>query len=192
MLKRMLFRYQGHVSAALVLGGVDNTGAHLYQIYPHGSTDKNPYVTMGSGSLAAMSVFETGFKEDMSEVIMHFVYLLVCFLIYSFIYSLMIYSPIPSQAEAIELVKEAILAGIFNDLGSGSNVDLTIIRKTGEVSVLRGYVTPNDLEPLRTSYPRPSALTVPAGATAVMTTHFEPARKALEGLVIEDATAMTF
>ena len=51
---------------------------------------------------------------------------------------------IPSQAEAIELVKDAILAGIFNDLGSGSNVDLTIIRKTGEVSVLRGYVTPND------------------------------------------------
>jgi 20S proteasome subunit beta 2 len=68
MLKRMLFRYQGHVSAALVLGGVDSSGAHLYQIYPHGSTDKNPYVTMGSGSLAAMSVFETGFKEDMTEV----------------------------------------------------------------------------------------------------------------------------
>lgn len=38
------------------------------QIYPHGSTDKNPYVTMGSGSLAAMSVFETGYKEDMNEV----------------------------------------------------------------------------------------------------------------------------
>jgi 20S proteasome alpha/beta subunit len=38
------------------------------QIYPHGSTDKNPYVTMGSGSLAAMSVFETGYREDMEEV----------------------------------------------------------------------------------------------------------------------------
>lgn len=32
MLKRMLFRYQGHVSAALVLGGVDSSGAHLYQV----------------------------------------------------------------------------------------------------------------------------------------------------------------
>lgn len=32
MLKRMLFRYQGHVSAALVLGGVDNSGSHLYQV----------------------------------------------------------------------------------------------------------------------------------------------------------------
>uniref|UniRef100_H9GSM5 Proteasome subunit beta n=1 Tax=Anolis carolinensis TaxID=28377 RepID=H9GSM5_ANOCA len=47
MLKQMLFRYQGYIGAALVLGGVDVTGAHLYSIYPHGSTDKLPYVTMG-------------------------------------------------------------------------------------------------------------------------------------------------
>lgn len=58
LLKRMLYRYQGHVSAALVLGGVDNTGSYIYSIHPHGSTDKLPYTTMGSGSLAAMSVFE--------------------------------------------------------------------------------------------------------------------------------------
>lgn len=44
------------MSAALVLGGVDITGPHLYNIYPHGSSDKLPYLTMGSGSLAAMSV----------------------------------------------------------------------------------------------------------------------------------------
>lgn len=59
LLKQMLFRYQGHVSAALVLGGVDHTGSYIYCIYPHGSTDKLPYATMGSGSLAAMSVFES-------------------------------------------------------------------------------------------------------------------------------------
>lgn len=58
LLKRMLFRYQGHVSAALVLGGVDITGPHIYSIHPHGSTDRLPYTTMGSGSLAAMAVFE--------------------------------------------------------------------------------------------------------------------------------------
>ena len=39
--------YQGHISAALVLGGVDVNGPHLYSVYPHGSTDKLPYVTMG-------------------------------------------------------------------------------------------------------------------------------------------------
>lgn len=32
LLKRHLFRYQGTVSAALVLGGVDAIGAHLYQV----------------------------------------------------------------------------------------------------------------------------------------------------------------
>uniref|UniRef100_A0A673T8G1 proteasome endopeptidase complex n=1 Tax=Suricata suricatta TaxID=37032 RepID=A0A673T8G1_SURSU len=65
MLKQMLFRYQGYIGAALVLGGVDVTGPHLYSIYPHGSTDKLPYVTMGSGSLAAMAVFEDKFRPDM-------------------------------------------------------------------------------------------------------------------------------
>lgn len=40
-------RYQGYIGAALVLGGVDCNGPHLYSIYPHGSTDKLPYVTMG-------------------------------------------------------------------------------------------------------------------------------------------------
>lgn len=47
LLKRMLFRYQGHIGAALVLGGVDRTGPHIYCIYPHGSVDKLPYATMG-------------------------------------------------------------------------------------------------------------------------------------------------
>src|SRR3990167_2417375 len=66
MLKQMLFRYQGHVSAALILGGVDITGPHLHTVYPHGSTDKLPYVAMGSGSLAAMAVLEKGYKKDLT------------------------------------------------------------------------------------------------------------------------------
>lgn len=43
----MSLRYQGYIGAALVLGGMDCNGPHLYSIYPHGSTDKLPYVTMG-------------------------------------------------------------------------------------------------------------------------------------------------
>lgn len=58
--------YQGQVGAALVLGGVDATGPHLFTVAPHGSTDKLPYVTMGSGSLAAMAVFESSWKPDMT------------------------------------------------------------------------------------------------------------------------------
>ena len=66
MLKQLLFRYQGYVSAALVLGGVDSTGPHLHTVYPHGSTDELPYVSMGSGSLAAMAVLEKDYKKDMT------------------------------------------------------------------------------------------------------------------------------
>lgn len=108
LLKRMLFRYQGHISAALVLGGVDNSGAYIYQIHPHGSTDCLPYTTMGSGSLAAMSVFESRWKPDLNE------------------------------EEGKKLVRDAIAGGVFNDLGSGSNIDLCIIKK-GSTEYLRGY-----------------------------------------------------
>uniref|UniRef100_A0A671XKP8 Proteasome subunit beta n=1 Tax=Sparus aurata TaxID=8175 RepID=A0A671XKP8_SPAAU len=108
MLKQMLFRYQGYIGAALVLGGVDCNGPHLYSIYPHGSTDKLPYVTMGSGSLAAMAVFEDRYKPDMEE------------------------------EAAKQLVRDAIAAGIFNDLGSGSNIDLCVITK-GKVDYLRPH-----------------------------------------------------
>jgi len=113
MFKQMLFKYQGHIGAALVLGGVDATGSHLFTIAPHGSTDKLPYVTMGSGSLAAMAVFESEWQKNME------------------------------RQEAIDLVSAAISAGIFNDLGSGSNVDVCVITKD-KTDYLRNYLRPNE------------------------------------------------
>lgn len=65
LIKQMLFRYQGHVGAALILGGHDLDGPQLYCIYPHGSSEKLKYTTMGSGSLAAMAVFESRWKPDL-------------------------------------------------------------------------------------------------------------------------------
>lgn len=138
-LKRHLFRYQGHVSAALVLGGVDVTGPHLFTVWPHGSTDKLPFVTMGSGSLAAMAVFEAGYKDGLTE------------------------------EEAKELVRRAICAGIFNDLGSGSNVDLCVLRKTKgkqtEVEMLRNVQKPNEVADLRKKVQRPPQMRIRKGAT---------------------------
>ena len=145
LLKRMLYRYQGHVSAALVLGGVDIHGPHLYSIHPHGSTQRLPYTTMGSGSLAAMAVFESKYEEDMEE------------------------------AAAIALVKDAIRAGIFNDLGSGSNVDVTVIRKGGEVSRMRTYeCAAGDANDYKKQYERPAKLTPPSGTTFIVSESFRP------------------
>ncbi|KAI3728359.1 hypothetical protein L6452_16993 [Arctium lappa] len=112
LLKSHLFRYQGHVSAALVLGGVDVTGPHLHTIYPHGSTDTLPFATMGSGSLAAMAIFESEYREGLT------------------------------RDEGVNLVTKAICSGIFNDLGSGSNVDVCVIEK-GKKEYLRNHLTPN-------------------------------------------------
>ncbi|KAJ8367033.1 hypothetical protein AAFF_G00333700 [Aldrovandia affinis] len=110
-LKQMLFRYQGHIGSSLIVGGVDVTGAHLYSIYPHGSTDKLPFLTMGSGAAAAIAVFEDRYRIDME------------------------------LEEAKQLVRDAVTAGIFSDLGSGSNVDLCVITQAG-VQYLRTYDQP--------------------------------------------------
>ncbi|KAF2121729.1 nucleophile aminohydrolase [Lophiotrema nucula] len=121
MLKQHLFRHQGHIGAYLVVAGVDPTGSHLFTVHAHGSTDKLPYVTMGSGSLAAMSVFETQWKRDLS------------------------------RDDAVKLCADAIMAGIFNDLGSGSNVDVAVI--TGEkTTLLRNYIQPNVRVPKQRNY----------------------------------------
>merc|ERR1711916_157860 len=53
------------------------------------------------GSLAAMAMFESGYKPDLE------------------------------LEEAKALVERAITAGIENDLGSGSNVDVCVITKDG-------------------------------------------------------------
>eukprot|EP00640_Fibrocapsa_japonica_P003058 CAMPEP_0113942838 /NCGR_PEP_ID=MMETSP1339-20121228/11693_1 /TAXON_ID=94617 /ORGANISM="Fibrocapsa japonica" /LENGTH=262 /DNA_ID=CAMNT_0000947481 /DNA_START=164 /DNA_END=952 /DNA_ORIENTATION=+ /assembly_acc=CAM_ASM_000762 len=157
MLKRHLFRYQGHVSAALVLGGVDHTGGHLFMVWPHGSTDHLPFCTMGSGSLAAMSVFETGYKDDMSE------------------------------EEAVDLVKNAILAGIFNDLGSGSNCDICVIRKGGDVTYTKGFEKPNQVADIRAKINKPAAFTIAQGTTAVLDSKFQPVASKV---TVEPTTAM--
>ena len=139
-----MHRHQGHIGAALVLGGVDVTGPQLFTVAPHGSTDKLPYVTMGSGSLAAMAVFESYWKAGLDVSPPHQTsqkphsYHLFCFVL------LLFWADRPLQREsAVKLVCDAISAGIFNDLGSGSNVDVCIITANG-TDMLRNYVMDNE------------------------------------------------
>eukprot|EP00921_Rhytidocystis_pertsovi_P014012 GHVQ01022822.1.p1 GENE.GHVQ01022822.1~~GHVQ01022822.1.p1 ORF type:complete len:221 (+),score=37.35 GHVQ01022822.1:97-759(+) len=60
ILSQELFKYQGYKGCAVVMGGVDITGPSLYKVHPHGSTDRSPFAAMGSGSLSAMAVLESG------------------------------------------------------------------------------------------------------------------------------------
>jgi 20S proteasome subunit beta 2 len=138
MLKQMLFRYQGHIGAYLVLGGVDATGPHLYSTDAHGSSSKVPYTAMGSGMLAAISVLEGRWKEGLEE------------------------------EEAKKMVRDAILAGIFNDMGSGSNVDLCVIKANDQVDYLRGYDIANKKGERKQKYEYKK------GTTAVLTESVRP------------------
>ena len=121
MLKQHLFRHQGYIGAYLVVAGVDPTGVGLFTVHAHGSTDKLPYVTMGSGSLAAMAVFETQWRPRLG------------------------------RDDAIKLASNAIQAGIFNDLGSGSNVDVCVITAE-KTTLLRNHIRPNQREQKQRSY----------------------------------------
>ncbi|XP_022643569.1 proteasome subunit beta type-7-like [Varroa jacobsoni] len=101
ILKQYLFRYQGHVGCALIIGGVDSTGPHLHSISPHGFTMELPYLTMGSGCLNAITVLELGWQPDME------------------------------LEAAKKLCRDALASGIMNDLASGSNADLVVITQAG-------------------------------------------------------------
>lgn len=101
IVKRYLFRYQGQVGAYLIIGGVDASGPQLYSVSNHGYIYHAPYMTNGSGCLAAISHFERYYQPDMD---------------------------LPT---AKDYVAGAIESGVMNDLGSGSNVDLVVITKHG-------------------------------------------------------------
>lgn len=97
--KNFLYEYKGNISASLIIGGYDIMGPQLFSVHPHGSTNSLPFISMGSGSLSAMSVLENSFKNSLD------------------------------LNSALILSKESILAGIYNDMGSGNCIDLCIILK---------------------------------------------------------------
>jgi len=105
-LAHYLYGYRGHIGAALVLGGVDSTGSNLYIVSPNGYASKLPFTSMGSGSLAAMAMFERSWRPNLS------------------------------RDGAMQLVRDAIAGGVFNDLGSGSNIDLCVIEHVPQLPAL--------------------------------------------------------
>ena len=71
--------------------------------------DLVPYTALGSWELATMGVLESRFRIDMTV------------------------------KEAVKMVEDAVRAGIMNDLGSGSQIDISIISASG-VQYIRGLV----------------------------------------------------
>jgi 20S proteasome subunit beta 2 len=87
---------------------------------------------MGSGSLAAMAVLESRYRPDMG------------------------------RAAAVALASDAVEAGIWNDLGSGSNVDVVVLSHTEGAIVLRNHRV------LNAKPPRTQAYTFPSGTAVIL------------------------
>jgi 20S proteasome subunit beta 2 len=116
-LQEALYDAKGQLGANLILGGVWRGQAYLRAIHPHGSMDVElPFCALGSGGLAAMGVLERGYRNNLSV------------------------------EEGIALVQRAIVAGIRNDLGSGSQVDLCVIAPDGTSRLQRRVVPEEELE----------------------------------------------
>ncbi|MBN1646088.1 proteasome subunit beta [Candidatus Woesearchaeota archaeon] len=85
-----------------LFGGTDNSGLHLYELYPDGSlTHIQDFVSSGSGSVMAYGVLETLYKENLNE------------------------------GEGIELVVKALNAALQRDSASGNGVDIFVINSSG-------------------------------------------------------------
>lgn len=121
-----LHGYRGNIGAALILGGIDANGPSLHSISPNGYSAKLEYTSLGSGSLAAIAIVESGFRKDMSK------------------------------EEAITLGSDAIRAGILNDLYSGSNVDVCVIDFGGVENLRNYIVVESRKDNTEIIYPRGS------------------------------------
>lgn len=108
--------------SAIILGGVDRlVGPSLYQITRDGGLPTT-FCALGSGSVDAISVLESARRKWGSPISMSFRDGLEC----------LEQSVENVDAEtAVEAVRRAVQAGILNDLGSGSHVDICIIKLDG-------------------------------------------------------------
>jgi len=102
MTANLLFsaRYVPLATWALI-GGVDDTGAHVYSIDPFGSLTEEKCVATGSGSPVAYGILEDRFKEDM---------------------------PVK---EVLPVIVKAVNAAMKRDAASGDSFNVTVINEKG-------------------------------------------------------------
>ncbi|MCA9750322.1 MAG: hypothetical protein KC414_14525 [Romboutsia sp.] len=123
-----LHSYGGQIGAALVLGGIDLNGPKLFSISPNGYSTSLEFTSMGSGSIAAISVLENEFKKNLSK------------------------------EEAINLGCKAVKSGILNDLYSGSNVDVCVIDISGVEEFRNYWKVESRKDESEIKYPKDSVM----------------------------------
>ena len=84
-----------------IVGGIDDTGPHIYTIDPYGSMIEDNCVSTGSGSAVAYGVLEDNYRKDMSV------------------------------KEGVDLVIRAVKSAMKRDIASGNSFDVVVIDKEG-------------------------------------------------------------
>ncbi|HLC97914.1 MAG TPA: proteasome subunit beta [Candidatus Nanoarchaeia archaeon] len=94
--------------AHFLLGGRDNEGTHLYDLFPDGSVTKvRDYVSSGSGSVFAYGVLETQYRADL---------------------------PI---SEGIKLAVKAVNAALQRDSASGNGIVVVTVQRDGIKQIMQ-------------------------------------------------------
>jgi len=89
------------LATQVLVGGVDDTGPHVFNLDPFGSITEEKSVSTGSGSPVAYGILEDKFREDMTV------------------------------DEALPIVLKAVNAAMKRDVASGNSYNLTVIDKNG-------------------------------------------------------------
>ncbi|KAJ1609552.1 Pre2p/proteasome subunit beta type 5 with NTN hydrolase fold [Cryptosporidium canis] len=109
MITNIFFHYRAYdLSAGIMIAGFDKDGPHLYYVDNEGSRVKDCKFSVGSGSLYAYGVLDSGYRFDLTD------------------------------EEAIDLGKRAIVIATNRDGGSGGLVRVYQITKDGIVKHVPG------------------------------------------------------
>ena len=85
-----------------IFAGYDETGVHLYDIYPDGSISEiDDFVASGSGGTFAFGVFDAQYKKDLK------------------------------QSEAVDLAIKGVNSALQRDSASGDGIDVVVVGKDG-------------------------------------------------------------
>jgi proteasome beta subunit len=89
------------LATQVLIGGIDQTGPHVFNLDPFGSLTEEKSVSTGSGSPIAYGVLEDKYREDMSI------------------------------KELLPIIVKAVNAAMKRDVASGNSYNVTVIDKNG-------------------------------------------------------------
>jgi proteasome beta subunit len=89
------------LATQVLIGGIDETGPHIYNLDPFGSLTEEKSVSTGSGSPIAYGILEDKYNENMTI------------------------------KELLPIIMEAVTAAMKRDVASGNNYNVTTIDTNG-------------------------------------------------------------